>query len=274
MVAKRPILIVEDDPALRETLVEQLSDNSEFQPIAAATLVEAMSYLERETTRTDLIVLDLGLPDGDGQTFCAQLRRQGHHMPIIMLTGTGGEADIVRGLQNGANDYVCKPFRMAELQARIRAQLRAFDASENATFSIGPYIFRPAARSLVGQSDGRKIHLSAKETALLRCLLRVEGAAIKREALMKAVWDYSSGTASHTLETHIYRLRRKIEVDPGNPQLLLVSSGGYRLIADLNVPDQALRTEGSGRDPGMGRETVGAGKTWRHEAAPPSSASS
>jgi DNA-binding response OmpR family regulator len=211
-------------------------------------------------------VLDLGLPDGDGETFCVHLRRQGHHMPIIMVTGAGDETDILRGLQNGADDYVCKPFRMAELQARIRAQLRAFDASENATFIIGPYIFRPAARSLVRQADGRKIHLNAKETALLRCLLRGKGAAIKREILMKAVWDYSSSTVSHTLATHIYRLRQKIEIDPGNPQLLLISSGGYRLMADPNVPDQVLRTEGCGRGTGMGREAVGAGKAWRHEA--------
>jgi hypothetical protein len=89
---------------------------------------------------------------------------------------------------------------------------------------------------------------------------------LRKRGKQEAVWDYSSSTVSHTLATHIYRLRQKIEIDPGNPQLLLISSGGYRLMADPNVPDQVLRTEGCGRGTGMGREAVGAGKAWRHEA--------
>jgi DNA-binding response OmpR family regulator len=236
MAAKRSILIIEDDLALRQALVEHLSDDDAFRPIEASTLDEAMRYLDQETVRADLILLDLGLPDGDGLTFCTQLRRQGHHMPIIMLTGAGGETDIVQGLRNGANDYVCKPCRMAELSARIRAQLRAFDANENATFTVGPYIFRPAVRRLVRQADGSKIHLTIKEAALLRYLLHANGRAIECQALLNAVWGYSSGIATHTLETHVYRLRQKMEADPCNPQLLPFSLRGYRLVADLDLP--------------------------------------
>src|SRR5689334_7144424 len=156
MTAKRPILIIEDDLALRQALVEHLSEDGAFQVIEATTLADALHHLGQDTVRTDLILLDVGLPDGDGLAFCAQLRRQGHHMPILMLTGAIDEADIVRGLENGANDYVCKPFRVAELNARIRAQLRIHNTSENATFTVGPYIFRPAARTMVRRTDGRK----------------------------------------------------------------------------------------------------------------------
>src|SRR5690242_9223539 len=228
MAASRSILIVEDDLALRQALATHLSEDGEFQIIEATTLAKAIYHLDDEAVRTDLILLDLGLPDGNGLAFCAQLRRQGHHMPIIILTGAAGEADIVRGLETGANDYLCKPFRMAELSARIRAQLRIFDVSEDATFIIGPYIFRPAARTLVRQADGRKIRLTGKETALLRYLLRADGMTAERQVLLNAVWGYSSSVSTHTLETHVYRLRQKIEVDPGNPQLLLATVGGYR----------------------------------------------
>lgn len=236
MAANRSILIIEDDLALRQALVEHLSEDGAFQTVEASTLAEAWRHLDNETARTDLILLDLGLPDGDGLIFCAEARRQSHHMPIIMLTGAGGEADIVRGLENGANDYICKPFRVAELNARIRAQLRIHNTSENATFTVGPYIFRPAARTLVGQADGRKIRLTGKEVALLRYLLRVNGVTVGRPALLSAVWGYNSGASTHTLETHVYRLRQKIEADPGNPQLLPISAGGYRLVAGVDLP--------------------------------------
>jgi DNA-binding response OmpR family regulator len=236
MAAKRPILIIEDDLALRQALVEHLSEDGAFQVIEATTLADALYHLGQETARTDLILLDVGLPDGDGLAFCAQLRRQGHHMPILMLTGATAEVDIVRGLENGANDYICKPFRVAELSARIRAQLRIHNTSENATFTVGPYIFRPAARIMVPRADGRKIHLTAKEVALLKYLLQVNGITVGRQALLDAVWGYSSGVSTHTLETHIYRLRQKLEADPGNPQLLPLTLGGYRLVADAKRP--------------------------------------
>jgi DNA-binding response OmpR family regulator len=246
MTTKRSILIVEDDLALRQALVDHLLEDGAFQPVESTTLAAAMHHLDQETMRTDLVLLDLSLPDGDGLAFCAQLRRHGHHMPIIMLTGASNEADIVQGLQNGANDYVCKPFRAAELIARIRAQLRAFDATDSATFSVGLYIFRPATRTLVKQVDGWKIRLNGKETALLRYLLRLNGMAVEQQALLNAVWGYSSGSKTRTLETHIYRLRQKIEADPGKPQLLLRSSRGYRLVADVDLPGGHLARNDAG----------------------------
>jgi DNA-binding response OmpR family regulator len=230
VTGKRPILIVEDDAALREALVEQLSENGDFELIEAGSLAEATLHLDHERGRIDLILLDLNLPDGDGWSFCAQLRRKGCHMPIIMLTGASSDADIVQGLEKGANDYICKPFRGSELKARIRAQLRALDASEHAAFTVGPYIFRPAAKTLTERTHGRKIQLTAKEATLLKHMVRVSGKPVRREALLSAVWGYSGDTATHTLETHIYRLRQRIEADPGHPQLLTAVPGGYQLV--------------------------------------------
>src|SRR5690348_503048 len=162
------ILIVESDRILRQTLVSLLLERGEFRTREAASLAEALCHLGKEDIQTDLVLLDADLPNGDGLSLCKQMRQQGHHMPIIMLGSMDSEADVVRGLDNGANDYVCKPFRAAELSARVRAQLRVYNSSENATFNVGPYIFRPANRTLVRQKDGRKIRLTGKETLLLK----------------------------------------------------------------------------------------------------------
>src|SRR4051794_5762763 len=123
MAAQRPILIVEDDDALRETLVDQFVDDGEFAATLAASIEEARARLAGPDARFDAIILDIGLPDGDGRDLCASLRKEGHRMPIIMLTGSAGETDVVRGLDAGANDYVTKPFKLAVLLARLRAQL-------------------------------------------------------------------------------------------------------------------------------------------------------
>ena len=177
------------------------------------------------------ILLDIGLPDGDGRELCAKLRRDGKKMPVIMLTGQDAETDVVRGLDAGANDYIAKPFRLNELLARVRAQLRVFDNSEDAVFTVGPYLFRPSARLLLEPQRNRKIPLTEKESAVLRFLLRAGGRAVPRQELLNEVWGYNSAVTTHTLETHIYRLRQKIEPDPANARLLLTAGGGYRLDA-------------------------------------------
>src|SRR5688500_2480003 len=141
----RPILIVDDDDALRSTLMEQLASEGGFAPVEAATIAEAEARLTAEDARFDTVLLDIGLPDGDGRDLGVRLRRGGQRMPIIMLTGADAEQDVVKGLDAGANDYIPKPFRLAELLARVRAQLRVFDNSEDAVFTIGPYTFRPSA---------------------------------------------------------------------------------------------------------------------------------
>ena len=229
MAGPRPVLIVDDDAALRATLNEQLSLEGEFAPEEAGTASEAEQMLTGAASRFDAVLLDIGLPDGDGRELCVRLRRHGLKIPIIMLTGADAEADVVRGLDAGANDYIAKPFRLNELLARLRAQLRVFDNSEDAIFIIGPYSFRPSAKLLMEAARNRKIRLTEKESAILKYLYRAGGRPVGRQVLLNEVWGYNSAVTTHTLETHIYRLRQKIEPDPTNAQLLLTEGGGYRL---------------------------------------------
>ena len=229
MTAERPILIVDDDAALRETLVEQLQVDGEFAAAEAGTVSEAEAKVTARDARFDAIILDVTLPDGDGRDLCASFRKQGLRMPIIMLTGSDEEADVVRGLDAGANDYIAKPFRLAELLARLRAQMRIFENSEDAVFTIGPYTFRPSAKLLQEPTKGRRIRLTEKEAAILKFLYRAGTRPVARQVLLNEVWGYNAAVTTHTLETHIYRLRQKIEPDPGNARLLVTEGGGYRL---------------------------------------------
>jgi DNA-binding response OmpR family regulator len=225
----RPILIVDDDPALRATLSEQLAVDGEFTPREAGSMAEAGQILLADGSRFDAVLLDIGLPDGDGRDLCAELRRNGIKVPIIMLTGADAEQDVVRGLDSGANDYIAKPFRIMELIARLRAQLRVFDNSEDAVFVIGPYTFRPSAKMLQDTARNRRIRLTEKECSILKFLYRAGGRPVGRQILLNEVWGYNAAVTTHTLETHIYRLRQKIEPDPAAASLLLTEGGGYRL---------------------------------------------
>ena len=229
MSGERPILVVDDDAMLCEMLSEQLQVDGEFTVTEAATLADAEDKATAADSRFDALILDVGLPDGDGRDLCAELRRRGMRMPIIMLTGSDDEADVVRGLDAGANDYIAKPFRLAELLARLRAQLRIYENSEDAVFTIGPYTFRPSAKLLQEPIKNRRIRLTEKEAAILKFLYRAGTRPVQRQVLLNEVWGYNAAVTTHTLETHIYRLRQKIEPDPGNARLLVTEGGGYRL---------------------------------------------
>jgi DNA-binding response OmpR family regulator len=235
MPNRRPILIVEDDQPLRDVLVDHLE--GEFAVAVASSLEEADKALASEDAHFDALILDIGLPDGDGRDYCARLRRRGHNMPVIILTGSDGEADVVRGLESGASDYIAKPFRSSELLARLRSQLRVFDRSEEAVFTAGPYTFRPSKKLLQDPAKQKRIRLTDKETAVLKFLYRSE-TPVEREMLMHEVWGYNSAVKTHTLETHIYRLRQKIEPSPANPSILVTERGGYRLNVEI-TPTEA-----------------------------------
>ena len=230
MTAERPILIVDDDDTLRETLAEQLGLDGEFSTVEAGTIADAEACLASPQGRFDAIILDIRLPDGDGRDLCVRLRRQGVKVPILMLTGSDEEADVVRGLDSGANDYIAKPFRLNELLARLRAQLRIFENSEDAVFVIGPYTFRPSAKLLQDEAKNRRIRLTEKEAAILKFLYRAGIKPVARQVLLNEVWGYNAGVTTHTLETHIYRLRQKIEKDAANPEILVTEAGGYKLV--------------------------------------------
>jgi len=229
MSGPRPILIVDDDAALRAMLAEQLAVDGEFVALSAGTLEQAAIVFNSPQTRVDAVILDIALPDGDGRSFCESLRRAGLKLPVIMLTGADNEADVVSGLASGANDYVAKPFRIGELLARLRAQLRSFEATEDAVFNLGPYVFRPGAKLLFDPSRNRRIRLTEKEAAILKYLYRSGSQPVPRQTLLNEVWGYSAGVTTHTLETHVYRLRQKMEPDPSKASLLLTEDGGYRL---------------------------------------------
>jgi DNA-binding response OmpR family regulator len=223
----RTILIVDDDAELRDALVEQLSLHEEFQAVAAETATKGVQAAK--AGQVDLVIMDVELPDIDGREAVRMLRKNGFKSPIIMLTGHNTDSDTILGLESGANDYVAKPFRFAVLLARIRAQLRQHEASEDAVFAIGPYTFRPSSKLLVNP-QGSKVRLTEKETAILRYLYRAGQKAVPRETLLQEVWGYNSGVTTHTLETHIYRLRQKVEKDAANPAILVTDAGGYKLV--------------------------------------------
>jgi DNA-binding response OmpR family regulator len=235
MAGERPILIVDDDRSLREELAAQLQVDGEFTVDEAESVQEAQAKIKKHEQRFDALILDVGLPDGDGRDLCAELRKLGMRMPIIMLTGSDEEADVVRGLDSGANDYIPKPFRLNELLARLRAQLRIFENSEDAVFTIGPYTFRPSAKLLQEPLRNRRIRLTEKEAAILKFLYRAGTKPVARQILLNEVWGYNAAVTTHTLETHIYRLRQKIEPDPANARLLVTEGGGYRLDPEAAV---------------------------------------
>ncbi|GJL94114.1 MAG: DNA-binding response regulator [Hyphococcus sp.] len=227
MARAKRILLVDDDDLLRETLMDQFSLHDEYavEPVASAN--EAIAKVKEEA-HIDMMLLDVGLPDMDGREACRIMRKNGFKSPIIMLTGADSDADTILGLEAGANDYVVKPFKFGVLLARVRAHLRSHEQSEDAVFKVGPYEFRPSVKMMVTAED-KKIRLTEKETSILKFLYRAGGKPVSRDVLLDEVWGYNSGVTTHTLETHVYRLRQKIEPDPSSASILLTESGGYRL---------------------------------------------
>ena len=228
MATLRKILLVDDDDDLREALAEQLVLTEDFDVFEAA---DGHAGIEKvKAGMFDLVILDVGLPDMDGRELCRLMRKHDVKCPIVMLTGHVADSDTILGLDSGANDYIAKPFKLPVLLARIRAQLRQHEQSEDAVFGIGPYTFKPAAKLLLDAKE-RKIRLTEKETNILKYLYRANDAVVPRDILLHEVWGYNAGVTTHTLETHIYRLRQKIEPDPTSARILVTEPGGYRLVS-------------------------------------------
>lgn len=221
------ILLVDDDDDLRENLAMQLSFHEEFK---TEQCDNGMCGLEKvKENDYDLIILDVGMPDIDGREVCRMMRKSGVNTPIIMLTANASEADTILGLDAGANDYVTKPFKFGILLARVRAHLRQHMISEDASYPIGHYMFKPGDKILTDSETEEQIRLTEKETAILKFLKRADGATISRDKLLNEVWGYNANVTTHTLETHIYRLRQKIEKDPSNSKIIITQSGGYSM---------------------------------------------
>lgn len=222
----KKILLIDDDDDLREALADQLVLTEEFDVFEGANGADGVARAKEQLY--DLVILDVGLPDMDGREVCRLLRKTGIRCPVVMLTGHDSDSDTILGLDAGANDYITKPFKFPVLLARIRAQLRQHEQSEDAVFTIGPYTFRPSIKMLTDE-ESKKIRLTEKETNILKFLYRANDQVVARDVLLHEVWGYNAGVTTHTLETHIYRLRQKIEPDPSNARLLVTESGGYRL---------------------------------------------
>ena len=255
MAGERPILIIDDDDALRSTLVEQLHLDAEFTVDQAASLADASEKLAGTSARFDALILDVTLPDGDGRDFCSDLRRQGRRMPIIMLTGSDDESDVVRGLDAGANDYVAKPFRIAELLARLRAQMRIFENSEDAVFSIGPYTFRPSAKLLQEAARNRRIRLTEKEAAILKFLYRAGTRPVPRQVLSeRGLGLQRRGHHPHAGDPH---LPAEAEDRAGSGQCLPAGDRRRRLPAGSRGRPERLPAAGGASGPGGSRAGPG-----------------
>jgi DNA-binding response OmpR family regulator len=222
------LLVIDDDEDLVEMLAEQLKLHEEFQVTSALSAAEGLDITKQ--SNFDIILLDVGLPDMDGRDVCRLMRRNGVRSPIIIFTGADTDADTILGLDAGANDYVTKPFKLGVLLARLRAHMRQHERSDDAVFTVGPYTFQPANKLLVRESDQQKVRLTDKETAILKYLYRAGDKPVARDKLLDEVWGYNAAVTTHTLETHVYRLRQKIEEDPSSAQLLITEPGGYKLV--------------------------------------------
>jgi two-component system, OmpR family, alkaline phosphatase synthesis response regulator PhoP len=222
------ILVVEDNP----DLAYGLRNNLEIEGYDVDVVDDGTQGLARARAEgPDLIILDLMLPGLDGYRVLRALRDEGRRMPILILTARGEEADKVRGLRLGADDYVTKPFGVLELLARVEALLRrAAPPGESAgpPERFGTIEVIPASRTVT--RDGQPVPLTPKEFDLLLALLQRCGAVATRMELLTEVWGYSAAVLSRTVDTHVAELRRKLEADPAAPQhILTVRKAGYRL---------------------------------------------
>jgi len=222
------ILLIGADAALRQSLAEQLALLDEAVTMEAGSGAEAVAAVAGQSF--DAVILDAELPDMDGPDLCRALRRNGMAAPILMLTPPGIDTQALRDRESGPNACIAKPVRLGALLTRLRAELRRSDTDGDAMFSIGPYNFQVASKLLLEQPGGRKIRLTEKEVRILKYLYQARDKEIGRETLLGEVWGYNAAVDTHTLETHIYRLRRKIERDPSKAEILVTGPGGYRLV--------------------------------------------
>jgi DNA-binding response OmpR family regulator len=211
------ILLSDDDPVLRATLAEQLSHEGAHVVVVAANAQEALEAAQA----TPFALAIIGQDGTEGAALGKSLRDAGVACPILLL-GDGAASE------GGGFENLAKPFRFSALLARIHALTTHHAADGDAAVRIGPYSFHPSAKLL--QAAGRKVRLTEKETNILK-FLHASAGTVPREILLHEVWGYGPAVATHTLETHIYRLRKKIEADPGRAQILLTEGGGYRLSA-------------------------------------------
>ena len=223
----KQLLLADGDEIARTSLAGYLRMTGEFTVAETGSGGEALDLALGKSF--DAVLLDLHLPDIDGHELCKSLRRGGIRIPLVLTASTSSDADVVLGLNGGANDYIAKPFRFAVLLARLRAHLRQHEQNHATKFMIGRYEFVPGGRTLIDRQLNIKILLTEKETAILRYLYEKREVVVARGELLRDVWGYHVSVTTHTVETHIHRLRKKISADPSNTRLILTEGQGYRL---------------------------------------------
>ena len=230
-VAARRLLLVEDEPGLVMTMTDRL----ELEGYEVESVTDANSALQTASANSyDAILLDVMLPGGTGFDVCRTLRQRGVQTPILMLTARGQVIDRVVGLKLGADDYLVKPFEMAELLARIEALLRRTTSAIPAGASAESYRFGDISvdfRRAEVTKGGQKLELSAREFKLLRYFIEHRGAALTRDELLNEVWGYNAMPSTRTVDVHIAWLRQKLEDNPKHPQFILTIHGlGYKFV--------------------------------------------
>ncbi|OQX69969.1 MAG: DNA-binding response regulator [Sorangiineae bacterium NIC37A_2] len=228
MENKKTILVVDDEPHIILGLQDALEFEG-FRVVTAASGAEAVAVHRKE--RPDAVLLDLMLPDQNGYQVCEQIRQVDGTVPVIMLTAKSQEADKIRGLDVGADDYVTKPFSIGELTARIRALFRrAQRPNEGPTITIGDVTINPSAQTLRRKNGSEEI-LSFYEVELLRLLHERQGQPVSREDILRKIWGLEQNPGNRTIDNFIVKLRKKLERDPAQPTHILTVYGfGYKLV--------------------------------------------
>jgi two-component system, OmpR family, alkaline phosphatase synthesis response regulator PhoP len=220
------ILLVEDEPGLRLTLGDRLT--REGYEVASVQDGD-QGFLRASREHFDLLILDVMLPGRGGVELCRELRQRGDEVPVLMLTARGQLADRVAGLKVGADDYVTKPFEMAELLARVEARLRRREAADTGAYRFGQVSvdFRKAEV----RREGAHVPLSAKEFLLLKYFIEHRGALLSRNELLDGVWGYHAMPVTRTVDVHVSWLRKKLEPVPRQPQYILTTHKlGYKFV--------------------------------------------
>ena len=224
---KGAILLVEGSDSFRQSLVEQIKFYAGIETFEAATASTALKLIE--DWEFDAIVLDVSLPDFDGRDLYQLLKKRGLATPIILLIELETEIESILRLGLGFDQYIVKPFRLGMLLARIRCLVQGPESTKMPHIIIGRYYFEPERKVLIDRDTNLPTKLTEKETSILEVLYLAQGKLVHRSDLLDRVWGYRATVTTHTLETHIYRLRQKLEDVPSDSKFLITELGGYRL---------------------------------------------
>ena len=227
MVKRKTILFVSEVLLLKQLLLDQLQKQGEYLLEESLSVTEAISLIVKE--HFDCILIDSSLADVSLSNLCKNIRQEGVRSPIILVAEELGEDVAIAALDAGANDYVLKPFKINVLVAKIRSNIRQFEQSEFAILRFGRFSFKPGDKILLNNSSKEEVRLTDKETAIIKLLYLSGGEVVTRATLLEEVWGYNTTLTTHTLETHIYRIRQKVGNASSGQDFIATESEGYRM---------------------------------------------